>query len=246
MNKNQNRIGVIIQCRQSSSRLKGKLLLKIGKKRIIDLLLDRVKKINTDLIICAIAKEKGNSNLINVIKKNKVKIYEGSKNNVLLRYFNAAKKFSINTIIRITSDCPLIDPYLVNQGIKIYNEKKLIHLCNNLPPTWPHGLDFEIFDFRSLSKMLKMSPTKRDKEHVTPLLRNNTKIKRMNLKCPIKLKKYYRWTLDTSNDYLFLKKLFNERPKLFYNYRWTVPFKYLKNKNSIQSINASTHHFYGL
>ena len=101
MNKNQNRIGVIIQCRQSSSRLKGKLLLKIGKKRIIDLLLDRVKKINTDLIICAIAKEKGNNNLINVIKKNKVKIYEGSKNNVLLRYFNAAKKFSINTIIRI-------------------------------------------------------------------------------------------------------------------------------------------------
>ena len=74
MKKNQNISAVIIQCRQSSTRLKKKLLLKIGAKKIIDILLNRVKTIDVDYIICAVAKEKGNKSLINAIKKNGVKI----------------------------------------------------------------------------------------------------------------------------------------------------------------------------
>ena len=240
----KKKTAVIIQCRQSSSRLRGKLLLEIGSKKIIDLVLERIKKINADLIICAVAKEKGNKSLIKATKKNDVKIYMGSKNNVLLRYHNAAKKFKIKTIIRITSDCPLIDPELVNYGIKIYNKKSLIHLCNNLPATWPHGLDFEIFSFDTLSKMLKKPLTRFDKEHVTPILRSNAKIKRLNIKCPTKLKRYYRWTIDTKLDYLFLKKLFKNRPQLHYNYNWKDLLLYLNKKKSIQSINTSTDHFH--
>ena len=242
--KDKRKVGVIIQCRQSSSRLNKKLLLPIGKKKVIDIVLDRVKKIDSDIIICAVAKEIGNNNLIKAIKKNNVEIYEGSKNNVLLRYYKAAKKFKVKTIIRITSDCPLIDPFLVNIGIKIYKRRKLDHLCNNLPPTWPHGLDYEIFDFDILEQALKKTLTPYDKEHVTPSLRSNNKIKRLNIKNSIKLSKYYRWTLDTKLDYLFLRKLFKLRPKLYFNFDWRDLHKYLNNKKNLQSINTSSHHFY--
>ena len=224
MKKNQNISAVIIQCRQSSTRLKKKLLLKIGAKKIIDILLNRVKTIDVDYIICAVAKEKGNKSLINAIKKNGVKIYEGSKNNVLSRYYNAAKKFKVTTIIRITSDCPLIDPKLVNDGMKIFKDKKLDHLCNNLPPTWPHGLDFEIFNFNALKKSLKGAKSQHEKEHVTPNLRKNRNLKKFNITNKIKIKKYYRWTLDTKLDYIFLKKLFKARPELNYNFDWYNSF----------------------
>lgn len=240
----KNISAVIIQCRQSSTRLKGKLLLKVGKKKIIDILLNRVKKINSDLIICAVAKEPKSEILIKAIKKHKVKIYEGSLDNVLLRYYNAAKKFKVKNIIRITSDCPLIDPKLVNKGLKIFEKKNLDHLCNNLIPTWPHGLDFEIFTFIALKQSLKRAKTQHEKEHVTPNLRKNKKLKRFNIKNPITLKRYFRWTVDTKLDYKFLKKLFQSRPELYYNFNWHDLFTYLNKKNSLQSINASNHHFY--
>lgn len=244
MTKTNNSVAVIIQCRQSSRRLKKKLLLNVGKYKIIDILLKRVKKIKSDLVICAVAKEPGNKSLIKTIKRHKVKIYEGSKNNVLLRYYNAAKKFKIQTIVRITSDCPLIDPTLVNKGIKIFKKKKLDHLCNNLPPTWPHGLDFEIFSFNVLKKSIKEAKTAHEKEHVTPNLRANNKLKRINIKNPINLKRYYRWTIDTKLDYIFLKKLFESNIKLYSNFNWHDLFTYLNKKNNLQQINTSTHHFH--
>ena len=242
--KNKNTLAVIIQCRQSSRRLEKKLLLEIGKKKIIDIVLNRMKKIHSDLIICAVAKEPGNKSLINAIKKHNVKIYEGSKNNVLLRYYEAAKKFKVNTIIRITSDCPLLDPGLVSRGIRIIRKKKLEHLCNNLPPTWPHGLDYEIFSFSVLEKSLNNAKTQYEKEHVTPNLRANKKLRRLNVKNPITLKRYYRWTIDTKIDYIFLRKLFKSRPQLHYNFDWYSLFIYLNKRSNLQEINTSNHHFH--
>ena len=90
--KNKNILAVIIQCRQSSTRLKKKLLLKIDRKKIIDVLLSRVKKIYADLIICAVAKESGNKSLIKAIEKHGVEIYVGSKNNVLSRFHSFARR----------------------------------------------------------------------------------------------------------------------------------------------------------
>ena len=242
--KNKHILAVIVQCRQSSTRLKKKLLLKIGKEKIIDILLNRIKKIHSDLIICAVAKEPKNKSLLKAIKQNNVAIYEGSKNNVLLRTYRAAKKFKVNTIIRITSDQPLIDPKLVNIGIKIFNKKNLDYLSNNLYPSWPHGLDFEIFSFKTLKKTLKRAKTLSDKEHVTSYMKRNKSLKKFNLKSSISLKKYYRWAFDTKLDFIFLKKLFQSRPQLKYNFNWYDLFIFLKKKSNLQSINASSHHFY--
>ena len=242
--KHKNLIGIVVQCRLSSTRLKNKILLKIQKKSLLEILIDRLKKIKADKIVLIIAKEKNYEKLVKIAKKKGVNFYIGSKNNVLLRTINAAKKFKLKSLIRITSDCPLIDPYLVNKGISIYNNRKLDHLCNNSPPSWPHGLDFEIFPLKKLEKTYLGFTSKSEKENVTEKLRKEKNLKKYNLKCRTKLDRYYRWTLDTYNDYLFFNKLFKKLPKINKDFKSNVIFKYLKKNQKIQNINASSHHFY--
>ena len=240
----ENKVVIIIQCRQSSSRLPRKLLFKIKNFKIIDLLLNRVKKINADLIVCAVAREKNMTSLVKAIKKNNVKIFLGPKNNVLKRTYHAAKKFNAKTVIRITSDCPLVDPKLVNKGLAIFKKRKLDHLLNNFPPTWPHGLDFEIFNIKLLKQAFKYGRSLHEKEHVTPYIKKIKKVKRFNLRNKIKLDRYYRWTLDTKKDLFFLKKIIKLYPKILKNYNWFSLYKYLKKNPEIQKINATKQHNY--
>ena len=146
------KIAVISQCRLGSKRLTSKILLKINNEYLINLFTKRLKKINCEKIILAIANEKNKNKLIKKINKNKVEIFVGSQKNLLKRYYDCAKFYKLDIIIRITSDCPLIDPYLVNKGIKLFKKKKIDYLSNNLPRSWPHGLDYEVFTFETLKK----------------------------------------------------------------------------------------------
>ena len=242
--KNKNLIGIVVQCRLSSTRLKNKILHKIQNKTLLEILIERLKKINADKIVLLIAKEKNSEKIVKIAKKMNVNFYIGSKKNVLLRTINGAKKFRLKNLIRITSDCPLIDPFIVNKGIGIYNKKKLDHLCNNAPPSWPHGLDFEIFSLKKLEKTNKGFTNASEKENVTEKLRREKKLKKYNLKCHLKLNRYYRWTLDTHNDYLFFKKLFEKLPIINKYFKSVLILNFLKKNPKIQNINASTHHFY--
>jgi len=235
----KNKVAIITQCRVSSTRLPNKLLLKIKNFKIIDFFLKRIKKIKVDLIICAVANEKNNENLLRAISKNNVEIFLGSKNNVLKRTYLAAKKYKIKTVVRITSDCPLIDPSLVNKGLKIFKKKKLSYLSNNSPRTWPHGLDFEIFDIKLLKLAYLNGKLPNEKEHVTPYFKKIKKIKKFNLKNKIILDRYYRWTLDTKDDLIFFRKLINKYPQISKKYNWLNLYKYLKKYPQIQSLNTS-------
>jgi spore coat polysaccharide biosynthesis protein SpsF len=235
----KNKAAIITQCRISSTRLPNKLLLKIKNFKIIDFFLKRIKKIKVDLIICAVANEKNNKNLLKTIKKNNVKIFLGSKKNVLERTYLAAKKYEIKTVVRITSDCPLIDPNLVNKGLKIFKKKKLNYLSNNSPRTWPHGLDFEIFDIKLLKLAYLNGKLPNEKEHVTPYFKKIKKIKKFNLRNKIVLDRYYRWTLDTKDDLKFFRKLINKYPQISKKYNWLNLYKYLKKYPKIQSLNTS-------
>lgn len=242
--KNKNLISVIVQCRLSSTRLKNKILLKVDKKTFLEILIERLKKINANKIILIIADEKNKNKIIKIAKNNKINFFVGSKNNVLHRTIKAAEKFKSQILIRITSDCPLIDPYLVNRGIKYFMKKKLDHLCNNSPPSWPHGLDFEIFKLKDLKKTLNNKTSNSEKENVTEKLRKLKRMKSYNMKCNYKFNKYYRWTLDTNKDYMFFKKLFKKYPRIKKDFNFRHLYIFLKKNSFIQNINASTHHFY--
>ncbi|MDC0329019.1 NTP transferase domain-containing protein, partial [Candidatus Pelagibacter sp.] len=145
------KVTAIIQARVGSTRLRGKVLKKINGKEIILHLLDRLsssKKISK--IIIAIPNTKENDKLCHLLKKNNFLIFRGSERNVLNRYYECAKKFKSNHILRITGDCPLIDPKLVDELIKKYQASKVDYASNVINRTFPDGMDMEIFSFKSL------------------------------------------------------------------------------------------------
>ena len=155
VNKN---IGVIIQARTSSSRFRNKILSKIKNKTILEILLLRLKKSKKiNQFIVAIPHEDRNSEIVKISKKCGYHIVTGSKHNLVARYHKAAKKFNIQNIIRITSDCPLIDKKLIDKAISIFKKKNLtscqivIHLLIQM------ALTLKYLNLNCYQKYIKLS-----------------------------------------------------------------------------------------
>ena len=210
------KIDIIVQARYSSSRLPGKILKKINNKTLFEILILRLKKIkNINNIIIACTDNYNDIKIIKLCKKMNLKYYIGSEKNVLERFYLAAKKYKSKNIIRVTSDCPLIDPKIVNEGVKIFFNKKVDYLSNCYPPTFPDGLDFEIFKFNSLKKAYFNSKNIIEKEHLTQYIVNNSKFSKFNFENKKDFSQI-RLTVDYYKDYLLIKKIFQKFKNNFY------------------------------
>ena len=136
---------IIIQARMASSRFPGKILKKIRNNTIIELIVKRLKKAKlVNDIVVATSNIKENKPLINFLKKKKIKFFCGSENDVLSRFYSAAKKNKSKIIIRITGDCPLADPNIVDEFISEFKKNNYDYLSNVNPWTYPDGLDVEV------------------------------------------------------------------------------------------------------
>jgi glutamate-1-semialdehyde 2,1-aminomutase len=200
---------VIVQARINSSRLKGKVMISQNSIPYIEILLRRLemaKKVNS--IIVATGPESINQELINFLKKNKVNYYSGSEEDVLDRFYNAAKKYNGKTIIRITADCPLTDPTLLDQMIDKFNHQNVDYLSNINPPTFPDGFDIEIFTFQALKIANENASSSYDREHVTPFIRKNYIFNKACFRNNLDLSEI-RLTLDTEDDLCVMRNVFN-------------------------------------
>ncbi len=200
----------IVQARLDSSRLPKKVLLKINKKHIFEIVYKRLKKSKfLKKIIFAIPNDKKNQFLEKKLKNLKIPYFKGPNFNVLKRYFDTAKKFKTTSIVRVTCDCPLIDAKIIDKMITFFNKNNLDYLSNNNPPSYPHGMDAEIFNFSSLKLAHLNACSKKDREHVTYYItKNKKKFKIKNFKNNKNLSKI-RITLDYPNDYKVIKALFD-------------------------------------
>ena len=196
----------IIQARQNSIRLPGKVMYKINDTPVIEILYKRLKK-SKKLDDIIIATNKKSPNLINFLKKKKIKFFIGSDKNVLNRFYNTALKYNADTIIRITADGIIADPNLIDEFITKFYENNVDYLSNSEPVTYPDGLDIEVFSFKSLEQANKNVTKKYDKEHVTPYIRNHTKNKKLNIIYKENLSNI-RLTLDEDEDFESLKRVF--------------------------------------
>ena len=169
------KIIVIIQARETSSRLPGKVLKRIyGNLNVLDVLFLRLrksKKINK--ILFAIPDNQKNLNLKRYLISKQYEFFLGPENDVLKRYYLAAKKFKAKHIVRITSDCPLIDGKVLDEHINFYIKSKTDYLTNQINRTYPDGYDIEIFSYKLLSKINKLAKLKEDREHVTTYIKRN-------------------------------------------------------------------------
>lgn len=220
----KNNFVVIIQARMASKRLKGKVLMKIKNKSFLDVLILRLKKSKQiSKLIVATTFNKQDNKIVQHCKNKNITYFRGSENNVLERFYLTAKKFEAKNIIRITSDCPLADPKLIDKMILIFKKNNKIQYLSNInPPTYPNGFDVEIFTFKILKYYYNKKLTSYDKEHVTIKMKKS-KFKKMNIKNNIDLSKF-RVTLDYKKDFIFFKKLFK-----FINYDYNISLKRILN-----------------
>jgi len=201
----------IIQARYNSSRLRGKVMKRIGEKTVLSHVLSRASRIKgIDNVCCAISEDKESDIIVDEAEKNGALIYRGSEKDVLERYYLAAKFFKADRILRITSDCPLIDPEVCQMVIDLFDSAEVDYVANNMPPSWPHGLDCEFFSYEWLEEAHLKAKKIPEREHVTPYIRTNSRSKKLNLSCPTENLANNRWTLDTERDLEFFETLFTE------------------------------------
>jgi len=207
MNK---KIGIIIQARMGSTRLPNKIMLDLAGKPVLWHVVERCKKANVDEVIVATSINKENDIIEKFCKENDYLCFRGNEDDVLKRYYECAKKFDLNTIIRVTGDCPLISPEIINCAIKKFKEKKVDYMSNVAKRSFPRGLDVEVFSFNTLKKANNLAKDKFYREHVTAFIYNNPKIFKINdlIAEGILKRSDIRICIDTKKDLNLLTKIY--------------------------------------
>ena len=197
----------IIQARMQSTRLPGKVMRPICGEPMINLILERLSKAKRiDQIVLATSEDPANDQLVKTVSELGYTVYRGSENDVLDRYYQVAKEVGADIIVRITGDCPLIDPALVDEVIEKFLEAGVEYICNISPPTYPDGLDVEVFTFTALAKAWKHAKKPNQREHVTPYIRESDEFSHLNFSSNINYSNE-RWTVDELEDFEVIQKI---------------------------------------
>ena len=206
---------IIIQARMGSRRLSGKVLMNItNQETILQHVIKQLRFCKTvDKIIVATTLNQEDDKIVEVSKKLDIESFRGDEKNVLDRYYQCAKKFSINTIVRITADCPLIDPIILDNVLEIFLSGHYDYVSNTITRTFPDGTDVEVFSFSALEKSWQDAKLPSEKEHVTPFMKNNPALFNLkNVKNNHDLSDL-RWTVDEKDDLILIKKIIQKIPK---------------------------------
>jgi len=231
----------ITQARTGSTRFPKKILKKVNNKTLLEIHIQRIKKSQLlDGIIIATTNKRSDDKIEDIAKKMNVKCFRGSENDVLDRYYKASKGLKVDAIARLTADCPLIDPKLIDEVIKNFLNKKLDYYSNILEETYPDGQDIEIVNFLSLKKAWKEAKNPSEREHVTPYIKNNSTFMNKNMftsgshKCN-KNYKDIRLTVDEEIDFKVIKDIIE---KLGEDCDWETYANYYLN-NKLYKLNSS-------
>jgi len=229
---------VMIQARLGSSRLPQKVLAKIQGKSVIWHVINRVKKIkNVEQIVLITTTNDSDKILLDIAKQQRVFGFTGSETDVLKRHYDCAVKFNADPIIRITSDCPLIDPKLSSDILQFYLDNNFDYVSNTINSTFPDGLDTEIFSFKALKKAHLQSKLPLEREHVTTyFIKNIKKFKIYNYSNITNLSTF-RWTVDQIEDLKFVRKIYQyAKPKTIFSMNTIL--KILQNHPALSDINT--------
>jgi glutamate-1-semialdehyde 2,1-aminomutase len=197
----------IVQARMGSTRFPGKVMKEVGGKPLIEILLNRLSKSQKiDKIILATSINKQDDILAKCVTQLGYGVYRGSEDDVLDRYYQAVKPFQPEFVVRITGDCPLIDPVLVDAVIDKFLETQADYASNIDPPTYPDGLDTEVFKFNLLETSFYKAKSSLEREHVTTYIRNKKDYKKVSLVNEKDLSSE-RWTVDEPEDYEVISQI---------------------------------------
>jgi len=209
----------IVQARTGSSRLPNKVMKHINGTPMIGLLLSRLsnsKLINQVVLATTVLEE--DKILSDYVTELGYDVFSGSEKNVLDRYYNTATKYKADVIVRVTGDCPLIDPMVVDRVIQSFLDTDVDYASNVNPPTYPHGLDVEVLGYSALEYMWKNAKLPRELEHVTSFIRESEHFNKHNVESGINYS-WHRWTVDEPEDFIVVNNIYSHfSPRI--NFSW--------------------------
>lgn len=231
---------VIVQARLGSTRLPGKVLLDLAGQTVLEHVLKRCAAIpGVDVVCCATVVGEENDQIARIAETCGAVAFRGSEDDVLDRYYKAAQSLGVDMVMRVTSDCPLIDPYICGEVAKLQVESEADYACNFMPPTYPHGLDCDVFTYQWLERAAREAQSAGDREHVTPFIRNHPAARKVNLTGPGRGIEANRWTIDTEQDLMFLRKLFARLPPDPSSWSYKVPLAIVEQDETLKMINQA-------
>jgi len=236
----------IIQARMSSSRLPGKVLKEAGGRPILERMVERVQKAQrVDETLVATTTDPSDDAIVEFCVKAGIPYFRGDLLDVLDRYFQAAMFSNADIVVRLTGDCPLIDPTLIDETITALVEQKADFACNRLPPpltrTYPIGLDVEVCTFAALNRAWKEAKEKHEREHVMPYLYEQAgrfKVVKVDYS-----EDYgnLRWTVDTPQDLEFVRAVY-ARLSNRNDFTWLEVLHLVEANPELAEINSGVKH----
>ncbi len=240
------KVVIINQARMTSTRLPAKVLKQVLGKPLLEYQIERLQRVKlAHEIIVATTTNNTDQPIIDLCDRLAISYYRGSEDDVLARYHGTAIAHQADVIVRVTSDCPVIDPQVIDQSIQFYLDSypKYDYVSNCLERTYPRGMDTEVFAFKALDEAFHQATAQSDREHVTPFIhQQNTMYNLGQVNC---FENYsdYRWTVDTPEDFELIRRIIEDlyplKPKfslvdclelLSQNPEWMIINKHVEQK----------------
>jgi spore coat polysaccharide biosynthesis protein SpsF len=236
----------IIQARRGSSRLPGKVLLEIAGQPMLAHVVRRTRQAATlDAVVVATTTDPGDDPLETFCRSHEIPFYRGHPQDVLDRYYQTALAFDATAIVRLTADCPLIDPAVIDHTVETFRAAGVDFAANRLPPPWhrtyPIGLDTEICTFAALARAWQEADRLYQREHVMPYLYEEPGRFEILLVDHEPDYGHYRWTVDTPEDLALVREIFARfAPDV--DFSWKAVLALFEREPALAEINAGVRH----
>jgi spore coat polysaccharide biosynthesis protein SpsF len=229
---------VIVQARMGSTRLPGKVLMDLGGATVLERVVSRLRRAKlADEIVVATTVLKKDDALRLECERIRVLYFRGSESDVLDRFYRCADFLSASAVVRITADCPLIDPELVDAAIQAFRDQPCHYASNSLTMTYPRGLDIEIFTMSALQRAWSEADKPYQREHVTPFLYEHPELFHLLSLTADADYSQYRWTLDTAEDLDLLRVIYS-RFNNHDQFGWREVLRLIEREPRLAQLNA--------
>jgi spore coat polysaccharide biosynthesis protein SpsF len=232
------KIIAIVQARMGSTRLPGKVLMDLGGDTVLSRVVRRLRRARlVNEIVVATTTGPNDDAIVLETQRLAVPNFRGSEDDVLDRYYHASQEAGAAAVVRITSDCPLIDPELVDETIKLFLDERADYASNVLHRKFPRGLDTEVFTMAALGQAWRDASEPHQREHVTPYLYEHPEMFRLVSEHGQADYSSYRWTLDTKADLCLLRAIYTR----FDNqdtFRWREVVALMESEPNLAQLNS--------
>jgi spore coat polysaccharide biosynthesis protein SpsF len=232
------KVVAIIQARMGSTRLPGKVLMDMGGKTVLARVVSRLRRATLlHELVVATTDSVADDAIVRECDRLGVLFFRGSENDVLDRYYQAARMCAAEIVVRITSDCPVIDCQPVDEAIRFFQQEHADYASNVFPRTYPRGIDTEVFTTAALEQAWRDAHEPYEREHVTPYFYEHPELFRLaSLRARIDYSRY-RWTLDTAEDLELLRTIyarFDERD----HFSWDDVIQLMEREPGLAELNS--------